>query len=199
MFNGFNYLDNLEKDISIKNLTIHSSYFEKDVRVSVLKINSFNLSNNNFKQIFNLNNQNSNEDNLQYSLAKSVSFSGSNQGNIIIENIFADLTVSDINFGNIYFKNIDLHTLYINQFHNKGNVSFTNINSGVHLVIQDSIVGNFNLLNEDLNMFSEIVIANSNLKGIDISIYPKKIRSFSSNPKVGYGIKDKQRHRTSVG
>lgn len=198
MFNGFNYLDKLEKDISIQNLTIHSSYFEKDVRVSVLKIISFDLSNNNFKQIFNLNNHNSNQDKLEYSLAKRLSLSGSNQGNIIIENIFADLNVSDINFGNIYFKNIDLHTLYINQFHNKGNVSFTNINSGVHLVIQDSIVGNFNLLNEDLNMFSEIVIANSNLKGINISIYPKKIRSFSSNPKVGYGINDKSKNNQNL-
>ncbi|WP_417443402.1 hypothetical protein [Joostella sp.] len=198
MFNGFNYLDNLEKDISIKNLTIHSSYFEKDVRVSVLKINSLNLSNNNFKQILNINNHNSNDNNLQYSHAKIISLTGSNLGNIIIENIFADITISDFNFGNIYFKNIDLHTLYINQFHNKGNISFTNIHSGIYLVIQDSIMGNFNLLNEDLNMFNELIIANSNLKGIEISIYPKKIRSFSSNPKIGYGIKNKSKNNQNL-
>lgn len=198
IFNGYDFLEKKPADLSIKNLTIHSCYCEKDISISVQNLESFNLSNNNFKQILNFNNYNSNENSLDYSSAKKISLSGSNQGNIIIENVFADISISDINLGNIYFKNIDLYTLYFNEFHNKGNISITNLKSGVHLAIQDSIIGNLNLLNENLNVFEEIVISNSHLKGMILSIYPNKIHSFSSNPMVGYGIKDKTKNNQNL-
>ena len=198
VFNGYDILKNQPNNISIKDLNIHSCYCEKDFSISVQDLESFNLSNNNFKQILSYNNYNSNGNRLDYSLTKRISLRGSNQGNVIIENVYADISISDINLGNIYFKNIDLHTLYFNEFHNKGNVSFTNLNSGVHLTIQDSIVGNLNLLNEDLNVFEEIVISNSNLKGIVLSIYPETIRSYSSNPKVGYGLKNKTKNNQNL-
>lgn len=198
IINGYDILENQPTDLSIKDLTIHSCYCEKDVSITVQYLESFNLSNNNFKQILNFNNNSSNENSLDYSSAKRISLSGSNQGNVIIENVFADISISDINLGNIYFKNIDFYSLYFNEFHNKGNISITNLNSGVHLTIQDSIVGNLNLLNEDLNVFEEIVISNSNLKGMVLSIYPNKIHSFSSNPKVGYGLKDKTKNNQNL-
>lgn len=61
------------------------------------------------------------------------------------------------------------------------------------MIIQDSMVGELNLLNEDINMFREIVISNSNLKGMVLTKYPLKIRSYSSNPIIGFGLKDKSK------
>lgn len=190
LFHGYDILDKKITDISVKDLTIHSCYFEKNISTSIQDLSSLNLSNNNFKQIFNFNNHNDIQSLNDNSLSKQISLRGSNQGNIIIENVFTDVDFSGFNFGNIYFKNIDVHTLYFNEFHNNGNVSFMSLKSGVYLTIQNSITGNLDLLNEDLNIFHEIVIANSNIKGINISLYPKKIRSYSSNPQIGYGITD---------
>lgn len=201
VFHGYDILKNESSEISIKELTVHSSYFEKNVNLSIEDIKDLTLSNNNFKQILsfdNYNNKNKNSSYSDYLAFIRINLSGSNQGNIIIENVYADITISDINLGNIYFKNIDLHTLHINEFHNKGNISFTNLKSGVYLAIQNSIIGNFNLLNEDLNIFQEIVISNSNLKGLILSIYPKKIRSYSYDPKIGYGLEDKSKNNQNL-
>lgn len=194
VFHGYDILEDKPAEITIRNLTLHSSQFEKNIGLSIQNLEYLNLSNNNFKQIFNFNNYNASDDKLDYMFSKKIRMSGSNQGNIIIENVFADIMMNDINLGNIYFKNIHLHTLNIHEFHNKGNISFLNLESGVYLTIQDSIIGNFNLLNENLNIFKEIVISNSNLKGLILSIFPKKIRSYSSDPRIGYGLVDKSKN-----
>nr|WP_321487095.1 hypothetical protein [uncultured Draconibacterium sp.] len=194
-FNGFDVLESKATDLSIEDLTFHSSNFEKTVSVSLVALESISISNNNFEQLFDLNNHLENTKATNYTM---VYISGSNQGNIIIENIYADLSLNDINLGNIYFKDIVLHTLYVNEFINKGNVAFSNLISGVFLTINKSIIGSFNLFNADLNKFKETVIADSNLEGIKLGIYPRKIRSYSSNPKIGYGIQDKSQNSQNL-
>ncbi|MHA6281274.1 hypothetical protein ACXYMT_13955 [Salinimicrobium sp. CAU 1759] len=186
-FHGFNVLDNWIKDLSIGDLNIYSCEFLNTINVNTPRIKSLNLSNNNFQQQFHFNNYLESMSGKEY---VAISVSGSNQGNIILENAQADISLSDVNMGNIYFKNIKISFLTITDFQNEGNISFANIRSGNYFVIENSIVGNLNFLNENLNLFKEIVIANSNLKGMVLSIYPKKIYSSSTNPKIGFGLKD---------
>lgn len=189
--NGYNVLENKGTNLSIKEISLHSSHFEKTVSVNLQNLETISLSNNSFEQLFDFNNHLESSQNTDYTF---IDISGSNQGNIIVENVYANLSLFDINLGNLYFKNIALHTLYLNEFINKGNVSFTNIISGIYLTIHNSILGSFNLVNEDLNTFEETVIANSNIEGIKLGVYPKKIHSYSSNPKLGYGLKDKTKN-----
>lgn len=127
-----------------------------------------------------------------------VRMSGVNQGNIVIERAYLDIDIRDINFGNIFFKQVNISSLVLTEFHNKGSMFFTNILSGWHLIIQDSIVGNLNFINSDINIFDEIVIADSKLNGIGLKNYPNRILSSSSNPKVGYGIKDKSKGKENL-
>ncbi|WP_196888731.1 hypothetical protein [Aureivirga sp. CE67] len=180
---GIDVLTKKSKNLLIDDLAIHSCQFEKDFSVYIKEIKYLNLSNNNFEKAFSLNSDKKNENYTSFSL------DGFNQGNVIIENIYIDITFSGINTGNLYFKDMIIENLIIRGFHNKGDILFTKLISKYDLVIQDSIVGNLNFFNEDINYFEEIIISNSNLKGLILNKYPKKIRSYSSNPLKGYGSK----------
>jgi hypothetical protein len=193
--NDYNYLDNETRELEIKDLSIHSNVFDKDMSVNLSKIESLSFSNNNFKQLFHFNSYTDTKEENEMIM---VSISGVNQGNMILERAFIDLNIRDINFGNIFFKEINFSYLVLSEFHNTGSIFFTNIVSGLQLVIQNSIVGNLNFINTDINIFEEIVIADSKLNGVSLKKYPKKILSSSSNPKVGYGIKDKSKRKENL-
>ena len=187
------FSESKSKIIQIRNLTIHSCSFEMDMHLNIQKIKYLDLSNNNFKQLFHFNNYASRNDRINYLQKQKigVSINGTNQGNIIIEQGYLYVNLSNINFGNIIFKDLDISHLYIKDFQNEGNITFSNIDSGEYFVIQDSITGNINFLNFDVNIFEEIVIANSTLNGINFNIYPNKILSYSKNPIMGFGISNK--------
>lgn len=188
-----NYTNNSDKYLTIKDLTLHSCNFEKDVSLNIQDIKYVNLSHNNFEHTLSLSN-NSNENDSEIV----ISLEGINQGNIVIEKVSADITMSGINFGNIYCRDLKLSSLVLMDFQNVGIISFTNILSGNHFVIQDSISGNLNFLNTDINLFKEIVFANSYLEGANFNKYPKKILSSSSNPIMGYGISIKGMNHTNL-
>jgi hypothetical protein len=193
--NDYNYLDNETRELEIKDLSIHSNVFDKDMSVNLSSIEYLNFSNNNFKQLFHFNSYTDTKNDTDMLM---VRISGVNQGNIVLERAYLDIDIRDINFGNIFFKEVNISSLVLSEFHNKGSVFFTNILSGWHLIIQDSIVGNLNFINSDINIFEEIVIADSKLKGISLKKYPNKILSSSSNPKIGYGIKEKSKRKENL-
>lgn len=195
LINDFNYDKIINRNLKIHKITIHSCIYEMDMSVQLDKIEYIDLSNNNFKQIFNFNNyaKKLNKDSLVM-----ISIGGTNQGNIIIENVYLDVTIRDINFGNLIFKDLNILNLYINEFQNEGNVTFTNVKSGLYFTIQDSISGKLNFLNFDVNIFKEIVISNCTLTGINFNKYPNKIFSFSKNPKIGYGLSEKSENKSNL-
>lgn len=82
----------------------------------------------------------------------------------------------------------------LTELDNKGSISLNNVDSGTFFTIDSSVSGKLNFINTNINNFSEIVIANSNIDGINLSRYPNKILSYSNNPKVGYGIKNKSKN-----
>ncbi|MBO6881443.1 hypothetical protein, partial [Winogradskyella sp.] len=91
----------------------------------------------------------------------------------------------------IYFKNIITSYFTVSNFQNNGNVSFSNVISGEYFAVQNSTVGNMEFLNTDFKIFNEVVISDSNIEKINFSTYPSKIKSFSKNPKIGFGIENK--------
>lgn len=189
-FSGLVYINDMSilqqkpRDLSIKDLTLHSSHFEKDVSINLSRIESFNSSNCNFGEVLNFNNSNrlKNEPMVMFRM------DGINQGSVVVEQVYADITLSGINLGNIYFKELDIDTLYLNDYQNIGVLTFSNIKTGNYFVIQNSISGKMNFLNSDVNVFNEIVIAESNIDGADFNKYPEKIRARSRNPIAGYGV-----------
>jgi hypothetical protein len=125
-----------------------------------------------------------------------ISMDGVNQGSIIFERMFADFSFRGINLAHIYFKDLHINTSYIWEYQNIGSLSFLNIKSGNLFVIVDSISGKLNFLNSDINIFQEIIIANSDIDGANFNKYPLKILSSSKSPIAGYGI-DKKNARIS--
>lgn len=194
-FSDFNNSNIVEKNLKIKEITIHSSEFEKDLVIQIKNIEHLNLSNNNFKQLLRFNNYTNKINEFSPVI---ISIDGSNQGNIIIERVHTHIDLSDINFGNIFIKDSIIDSVTFKEFQNKGNISLTNIKKGNYFTIQDSITGKLNFLNTDINIFKEIVITNSNILGIDLSTYPKKIYSYSNNPVRGYGLEEKTQNRSNL-
>lgn len=194
-FNGLVYINDLEilekglRDINIKSLSLHSSNFQKDVVINLSKIEMFNSSHCNYNEVLNLNNYFKNT--CESDDFVMVSIDGVNQGNIVIENIYADITLGGINFGNIYFRDIDISTIYLSDYQNIGVLSFSNIRTGNYLVIQNSTTGKMNFINSDINLFNEIIIADSNIDDANFYKYPKRVLAQSKNPKMGYGISKK--------
>lgn len=186
LINDVNYLENKPRELIIKSLTFHSCNFEKDVTVHIRKIQRFDTSNCTYHEILNVNNFAVQQIDLVM-----ISLTGINKGTIIIEKTYADISLFGINLGNIFFKDLDVSTFYLSEFQNIGSLSFLNVKSGHFFVIQDSISGNLNFLNSDINVFREIIIANSNIDGANFNRYPAKILSFSKFPNTGYGIEKK--------
>lgn len=191
-FHGIVYISDLSsvktdpRDIKIKSLTFHSSNFEKDVTVNISELEMFNTSNCNYKEVLNLNNYRDNKDGGELTI---FSMDGINQGSIVLQRLYADISLSGINFGNIYFKDIDISSLYLNDYQNVGILSFSNIRTGNYFVIQNTTSGKMNFINSDVNLFGEIIIADSNIDGANFYKYPNKILAGSKNPIAGYGIK----------
>lgn len=188
-FNDYIHGSTLPRNLKIKNLSLHSSDFEKNVIIQVSDISEFNSSNCNYNEVLTINNSNDNDTSGPKMV--SIHITDRNQGSIVIEKIYADIILSGINFGNIYFKDLHIWALNMLDYQNIGYTSFSNIKSGVHFIIQDSITGKMNFLNSDVNLFNEIVIANSDLEGANFKKYPKRILSYSKTPYMGYGIKNK--------
>lgn len=190
-----NRLDENDREIKIDRMSIHSNLFRKNVSLGDIEIKSLDISNNSFEKLFSFNTYKRNDLNLNKVW---LSFDGVNQGSVHIEGIDCDLSLGGMNFGSVVFRNSIFSELHINSFQNKGSVSFFNISSGARFTIQDSTTGNLEFLNSDINLFNEIVIANSNIENIRFNQYLKNIRSYSSNPKVGYGIEDKSKNRSNL-
>lgn len=182
--NDFNQFDKNSRKLEVKNISLHSSNFEKDVVFEISKINNFSCSNSNFNEILNLNNYN---DRKEGDIVN-IDFRGVIQGNIIIERIYTDIKVDGINFGNIFIKNADIFTFHACDFQNNGLISFSEIRSGNYFVVDNSTTGKMNFLNANINVFKEIIIVNSNIDGANFLIYPNKITSRSRNKLAGYGI-----------
>jgi hypothetical protein len=183
--NDVNYVNVKPRSLKIKDLTLHSSNFEKNVTIHISKIERFNSSNCNFQEVLNLNNFSKEK---SESKMVSISLDGINQGSVIIEQVYADITLGGINLGNIYFKDLDIYTLYLSDYQNNGTLMFSNIKSGIYFVIQNTISGKMNFLDSDVNLFKEIIIADSYLDGANFNKYPIKILSQSKSPIAGYGI-----------
>lgn len=201
-FNGLIYINDFEaSDVSTRNLEIytlwmHSCNFDKDVSVQTSKVEHITLSNNNFNQLLNFN-QFTDEIDAESKLTM-ISLNGVNRGNIFIERAYIDINLNGLNHGNIYLNNSNIYSLILSEFENKGSINLTNIKSGEFLTIQEANAGDINFTNTDINCFDEIVIANSNIEKINFKSYPNKVLSFSSNPKVGYGIKDKSKNASNL-
>lgn len=193
--NDFSYDKISNRNLKIERISIHACIYEMDMSIQLDKIKYIDLSNNNFKQIFNFNNY---AKSLNKDSEVMISIGGTNQGNIIVENVYLDITIRDINFGNLVFKDLHISNLYIYEFQNEGSVTFTNVKSGIYFAIQDSISGKLNFLNFDINIFKEIVISNCTLAGINFNKYPNKIYSFSKNPKIGYGLSEKSENNSNL-
>ncbi len=175
---------------------MHSCNFAKDVSVQTSNIEHITLSNNNFNQLFNFN-QCSDEIDLETELVM-ISIGGTNRGNVVIERAYFDINIMGVNFGDIFLKNSIIYTFYLTELENKGSITLTNIKSGSFFTIQDSTVGNLNFTNTDINNFNEIVITNSNIEKVNFKKYPKKVLSYSTDPQVGYGIKEKSKRTANL-
>lgn len=189
LVNSFNYLDKSENNLQIERFSIHSNYFEKNITVGLSKINTLDLSNNEFKKLFEFNSKTT-EVHVDDDCVN-ISIDGTSQGNIIIKESNIDLSIGGVNLGNLYFKDIIAYSIYVNDFQNNGNISFSNVLNGEYFIVQNSAVGKLEFLNTNFKIFREIVISDSNLEKVNFSDYPFEIKSYSSNPKMGYGIKNK--------
>ncbi len=190
-FKGYDILEMKSLDLLIESLYIHNCTFEQNIDLENVNLKMLNISNNNFKQLFTFNNKiDKNFINL--------TINGTNMGNISFENINTSIDFQDVNFANIYFRNLNISFLTFSNFHNKGYISFNSIKSGIYFSIVNSITGNLNLLNENINHFKEIVIANSNLTGLEINVFPKIIRSYSVDPKIGFGLENKSQNNFNL-
>lgn len=185
----------IKRGLEIERINFHSSNFEKNVSLSPSELGVLDLSNNNFKKLFSFK---SNYKQINYSDTVNIFFDGVNQGNVMIEDSYVDVSLAGFNLGNIYFRDLKAFSIYIKDFQNNGNVSFANIYEALFFTIQDSIAGKLEFLSVNFKIFKEIVICDSNIEKVSFSSYPFNIRSFSSNPKVGYGIKDKSLSKSNL-
>ncbi|WP_452600799.1 hypothetical protein [Pontimicrobium sp. MEBiC06410] len=204
-FNGLIYIndfDNIKitdsRDLSINELWLHSCNFDKDVSVSIGLIKYITLSNNNFKQHFHFNNWKNEDDFLLDLEPVMIRSSGNNRGTILIERTYLDITLGGINFGDIFIKDSTAESIFILDIDNKGSLTLNNINHCDYFTIQNSVSGKLNFINTNINTFKEIVIADSNIENTNFTKYPKKILSYSSNPKVGYGLSDKSKNKSNL-
>ena len=195
-FEGNNVVD-FSRELLIEKLWLHSCTFDKDVTVSLSKINYITLSNNNFKQIFSFNNYLV-RDKLKEADTVMISNNGTNRGTIIIERTYLDLSLGGINFGDIFIKDSVIWSLYLMDFDNKGSISLKEVDACQHFTIHNSNSGELNLVNTDINKFKEIVIANSNIEGLETTSYPNNVLSYSPDSKIGYGLLDKSKNRANL-
>jgi hypothetical protein len=101
--------------------------------------------------------------------------------------------MSCVNFGNILFHNIHTKFIVLQQFFNFNKLFFNSIrhNSDYNiLIIFDSNIGNTEFENIDFRKFNEVVVAKSDISGLQLSnsIFPKKIQIKTKAPKLGYEI-----------
>ncbi len=203
-FNGLVFINDFEKDsenfsspLKIKSLSIHSNIFSKSLNVWMIFIENISLSNNYFNQEFHFNNY-AEVSNVNKTKTVMLSLDGVNRGTIFIERCYLDIVLGGINFGDIFLKDLNVWSILLMEFDNKGSLTFNNINSCSYFTINNSVSGKLNFINSDINQYSETVIANSNIIGFNSPIYPNNIRSYSKNPKVGYGISDKSLNRENL-
>ncbi len=185
-FNDTNYNTIKPRNLKVKDLYLYSSYFDKNVSIQMTNIEMFSSSDCNYNEVLNLNNFNDYDTSDDKMVM--IRLTDKNQGSIVIERIYCEITLAGINFGNISFKDIYIKVIYIYDFQNLGLISFSDIKSGEDFIIENSVTGKMNFLNTDINLFSKIVIANSDLDGANFKKYPETIFSYGA----GYGIKEKK-------
>ena len=185
-FNDTNYDTIKPRNLKIKDLSLYSSYFDKNVSIQMTNIEMFSSSDCNYNEVLNINNFNDYDTSDDKMVT--IRLTDKNQGSIVIERIYCEITLAGINFGNISFKDIYIKVIYIYDFQNLGLISFSDIKSGEDFIIENSFTGKMNFLNTDINHFSKIVIANSDLDGANFKKYPETILSYGA----GYGIKEKK-------
>src|SRR5690554_3908776 len=190
IFNGLIFLSDFDSQdkhftryLNIKMLSLHSCIFNKDFNIWLSKIEDISLSNNIFNQLFQFNNYNNNKNTNDRIVM--LRLDGVNRGTIIIENIYIDISISGINFSDIFIKDSSVYTITLWELDNKGSITLNNVDSGNFFSINDSVTGRLNFINTNINNFNEIVIANSNIEEINLNQYPNKVLSYSSNPMIG--------------
>ncbi|MEM6721363.1 MAG: hypothetical protein AAF611_18695 [Bacteroidota bacterium] len=185
--------EDFHRDLVITKLCFHSCTFDKDVSVSIEKIESLDISNNNFKQLLNFDNRTINTENMVM-----ISINRLNRGSIVLERAYFDLWFSGINFGDIFIKDSLIWNISLSELNNKGSISLTNVKKGKFFTIHNSNSGNLHFINTNINNFEEIIIADSNLDGLDTSIYPTKVLSYSKDERTGFGLSDKSKNRQNL-
>lgn len=197
-FDGDNIKD-FSRDLEIETLWFHSCTFDKDVAISLSKIKHLTVSNNNFKQLFSFNNYYNGEiDEKGINDVVMVRINGTNRGTVVIERVYLDIELGGINFGDVFIKDSKLYSFFLMDFDNKGSISLKDVNGCEFFTIHNSNSGHLKLVNADISKFNEVVIADSNIEGLETTKYPKNIRSYSSNPKVGYGLSNKSRNNSNL-
>lgn len=187
----YDILEDSTNSLQIDNISIHANYFEKDITVYLSKKINYTISDNNFPYSLNIksNSNFNNETEIDFNM------SGTNYGNVVIENTKANIDLRCINFGTISFNEIETNSISLVEFQNYGKLSFFNIVPSKfkvgYIVFQDSKLGETEFLNTDFEKFHEIVIANSNISNIVLHKYFFNISSYNKNEMIGYGIKDK--------
>ncbi len=185
-FNDTNYNTIAPRNLKVKDLSIYSCYFDKNVSIQLTAIEFFSSSDCNYNEVLNLNNFNDYDTSTEKMVM--IRLTDKNQGSIVIERVYCDITVAGINFGNISFKDSHIKSVCITDFQNLGFMSFSSVLSGEDFIITNSVTGKMNFLNTDINLFSKIVIANCDLDGANFKKYPEEILSFGA----GYGIEEKK-------
>lgn len=180
--------------LNIKDLTFHSSTFFKNVIVGN-KLEVFNSSNCSYNEILriNLKVQERTRENLLF-----ISFDEVNQGTIVFEEVYASIDFRGFNEAKIYFKDLFVDLFVLKDFQNAGTISVSNLKSGRFFIVENSITGELNFLNSNVNIFREIVMVESNIEKINFNIYPNKILSASKDPKIGYGVYDKSKQKINL-
>ncbi len=206
-FNGLLYINDFDGDningfsreLSIEHIWFSSCTFDKDASVHLSEIRYLTLLNNNFKQLFSFNNYLSDtdrEEDIEDTVM--ISSNGTNRGTIVIERSYIDISLGGINFGDLFIKDSKIWSFYLVDFDNKGSISLKDINDCEFFTIHNSNSGQLKLVNADISKFKEVVIADSNIEGLETTKYPKNIRSYSSDSNVGYGLSDKSRNNSNL-
>lgn len=131
---------------------------------------------------------------ISYEKRVSINFRGIIHGNYFIEEVpTLSVDMSCVNFGNILFHNIHTKFIVLQQFFNFNKLFFNSIRYNQDyniLIIFDSNIGNTEFENIDFRKFNEVVVAKSDISGLQLSnsIFPKKIQIKTKAPKLGYEI-----------
>lgn len=122
-----------------------------------------------------------------------LSLTGKFYGFLSVENISLSPNFSVINFGTIHLNNIRTKIFSIDNFHNYGKLTVSNLFPDEDyncLLIYDSNIQATEFINVNFKEFDEVVIAKSNVSGLILSnsFLPNRIQTETIAPQLGYKI-----------